>query len=79
MSAFEAAVVAAIQRRMAHGGPFTFGELWRPHGDVAYRLADREIQRWRKRGWIAFTRTGRQTVWSVTDTGRCAINAGGEG
>lgn len=63
-----------IEARMANGEPFSFHQLWVPlcGGDSnhpAYRLADRTIQRWRRKGWIAFVRIGRDTVWSLTDAG----------
>jgi hypothetical protein len=55
-----------LQARMASGEPFTHGELIR-HGD---READLMQQRWRKRGWIAFKRIGRDTFWSLTQAGK---------
>ncbi len=62
----------SFERRMATGEPFTFGELYRTvkwNGN-GYREADRCIQRWRKKGWISFTRKGRDCVWSLTENGR---------
>lgn len=59
-----------IVHRMANGTPFVFQNLWVPYGDEAYRLADRLIQRWRKKGYISFVRIGRQSIWSLTDAGK---------
>lgn len=66
-----------MEARMVDGEPFTFSDLH--HGfpeHEAYRLADRLIQQWRKRGWISFVRIGRSTIWSLTDAGRAAIHGG---
>jgi DNA-binding transcriptional regulator PaaX len=41
----------------------------------AYRLVDRTIQKWRRKGWISFVRMGRDTLWSMTDAGREASAA----
>lgn len=61
-----------IRARMGNGEPFTYGELWLPYGIEAFRIADREIQRWRKKGFISFTREGRNVVWRLTDAGHAA-------
>lgn len=59
-----------IEKRMASGQPFTYGELCAlTPSDEGGRLADRTIQKWRKKGWIAFTREGRNTVWRLTGAG----------
>lgn len=59
----------ALDRRMSDGSPFTYGELCTlvraSHDD---RAVDHRIQLWRKRGWIAYQRQGRDTVWRLTDT-----------
>ena len=59
----------AIECRMSSGEPFTYGELCRiqprPFGEDG-RTADKTIQKWRRKGWIAFTREGRSTVWRLT-------------
>lgn len=62
-----------IIERMSNGSPFTFYELWSgisSDQDVAYRPADRLIQKWRKLGYISFVREGRKTIWSLTEKGR---------
>ena len=60
----------AIERRMSNGKPFTYGELCRlgprPVGEGG-RTADKIIQKWRRKGWIVFTREGRNTVWRLTE------------
>ncbi|CDP50670.1 hypothetical protein [Devosia sp. DBB001] len=65
-----------MEAKMADGEPFTFSDLHKGFPDYeAYRLADRLIQQWRKRGWISFVRVGRSTIWSLTDAGRDAIRS----
>lgn len=63
-----------IEARMASGEPFTFGELHSlidlSDKERSYRLADRTIQKWRKRGLISFVKNGRDVVWSLTDSGK---------
>ena len=60
-----------IESRMTTG-PFTYGELCVELGDLQDqgRLADKTIQKWRRRGWIAFERVKGRVVWSLTDLGR---------
>lgn len=61
-------LVERIRARMQSGETFTCSQL----SDVAdgdYRLADREIQRFRKAGWIGFVRVGRAVNWDLTDAG----------
>lgn len=41
-------------------------------------MADRTIQKWRRRGWIAFEREGRKIIWRLTDTGRRSLTVGGK-
>lgn len=62
-----------IMDRMASGQSFTFSQLWHSAGDENYRLVDRLIQKWRRKGWISFDRVGRECVWNMTDAGRQAL------
>jgi DNA-binding transcriptional regulator PaaX len=64
-----------IEARMATGQPFTYGSLCRTAGQPQDpdRAVDKAIQKWRRKGWIALTREGRQVVWSLTDAGRVAV------
>lgn len=62
-----------ILARMSSGEPFRFADLWREEPKESYRLADRLIQQWRKRGWIEMRREGRDVWWSLTEAGRTAL------
>ena len=65
-----------VETRMASGDSFTFAELCQLDPDKkTFRLADRTIQKWRRKGWIAFTRSGRLTVWRLTEAGIAAVNS----
>ena len=35
-----------------------------------YRFTDRWLQAGRRKGWLAFERSGRAPIWSLTDAGR---------
>lgn len=61
-----------IERRMASGEPFTHAELCTLTADRKDedRIADKTIQKWRKKGWIYFTRVGHQVLWTLTNEGR---------
>lgn len=69
-----------IEKRMASGRDFTVGDLTAPliqrsANDVdPSKVADKAVQRWRKKGWIAFTREKGVPIWSLTSDGRS--NAG---
>lgn len=67
--------LAIIERRMGDGEPFTYGELCKLRGlpRDSDRLADKTIQKWRRKGWIDFVRFGRAPLWSLTDVGRAAL------
>jgi hypothetical protein len=65
------AEMSKLSRRMASGEPFTYGELHAAGLDKR-RAADKQIQKWRRKGWISFARFGRQALWSLTDAGRAA-------
>ncbi|MFG1371538.1 hypothetical protein V5F32_05115 [Xanthobacter oligotrophicus] len=70
----EAPVVAAIEARMFDGTPFTYSGLSAVSevsgGDEARdRVADRTIQKWRRRGWIQMKREGREVIWRLTFEG----------
>jgi hypothetical protein len=69
-----------IERRMVSGEPFTYGELCRLPGlgRDDDRLADKTIQRWRRKGWISFIRFDRSPLWSLTDAGRTMLAAAQE-
>lgn len=58
--------LAKIETRMASGEPFTYGQLCK-QWPASHRLIDQTIQKWRRKGLISFARTGRLTVWSLTD------------
>lgn len=64
-----------IEARMANGEPFRFRDLHSLANSMGadWRIADRAIQRWRKRGWISFVRVGRDSIWSLTEAGRSAL------
>lgn len=61
-----------IEARMSNGEPFTFMQLHQLSGcdSDTYRLADRALQKWRRKGWISFKRKGHTPVWFLTDIGR---------
>lgn len=61
-----------LEARMSNGEPFTFQELAHLglQAGIEWQSVDAAIQRWRKRGWIAFTRQGRNVVWRLTPAGR---------
>lgn len=60
-----------IEARMLSGEPFTFMHLHSLSGyqGDTYRVADRALQKWRKKGWISFVRKGHTPVWSLTGVG----------
>lgn len=64
----DAEILTYVEQRMSNGQSFTFGSLHRGLPDTAYRIADRAIQKWRRKGWIAFTREGRNAVWRLTES-----------
>lgn len=61
--------VAGIERLIFSGEPFTFFALHQGL-DARYRLADRLIQKYRKKGFIDYERRGRDSIWSLTDAGK---------
>lgn len=62
---------------MLSAPPFTYGDVCKAREtDDTDRLIDRTIQRLRRKGFIAYRREGRRTVWSATDVGRAALFAG---
>ncbi|ABS68828.1 hypothetical protein Xaut_3600 [Xanthobacter versatilis] len=70
----EAPMATAVENRMMDGTPFTYSGLAAVSeaagGDEARdRVADRTIQKWRRRGWISFRRIKREVVWSLTAEG----------
>jgi hypothetical protein len=57
-----------IHQRMSSGEPFRYRDLCAllsDKNDIS-RLADREIQRWRRAGRISCERRGRDTFWTLT-------------
>jgi hypothetical protein len=60
-----------VEDRIFSGEPFTYSALCalRPNND-ADRYADKTIQKYRRKGYIAFTREGRAVVWRLTDAGQ---------
>jgi hypothetical protein len=64
-------LIARVEVRMATGEPFELQDLHGGdcHGPI-YRVADRTIQKWRKAGYIDFTRHGRHVVWQLTISGQ---------
>ena len=77
----DASDLSYIESRMGNGKPFCLMDLYifPQAGFNADRIADRAIQRWRKRGWISFERQKGVPVWSLTETGRAALDAAKEG
>jgi hypothetical protein len=70
-------ILKAVEARMANGEPFTFVQLHSPFSGqevAAFRIADRAIQKWRKKGWIAYALEGRTPVWSLTPAGRAVLS-----
>lgn len=70
----------AIEAVIFSGLPFTYMRLAAinvDHGgdESKDRLADRTLQKHRRKGLIAFTREGRAVVWRLTDTGAEAASA----
>lgn len=61
-----------IEDRMMSGEPFTFRQLQSLSVSYidTYRVADRALQKWRRKGWITFERKGRTPIWSLTDKGK---------
>jgi hypothetical protein len=75
----ELAVEAAMIRRALSGKPWTFDEMSQiergtPGAENWWgRHADRTHQRWRRKGWATFTRTGRAPRWTLTASGQAAL------
>lgn len=60
-----------VELRMSGGQSFTYAQLCAVRdGDDRDRAIDKTIQRWRRKGLIAFTREGGRVVWRLTDAGR---------
>uniref|UniRef100_A0AB74UM61 Uncharacterized protein n=1 Tax=Caulobacter phage BL57 TaxID=3348355 RepID=A0AB74UM61_9VIRU len=69
------AVIAQIES----GEPFTYHTLSVVNdaaggNEARDRLADRTIQKYRRKGWITFTREGRYVVWRPTPAGAAQFN-----
>lgn len=62
-----------LTRRMASGEPFTYGAL-AAGGLDKHRAADKQIQKWRRNGWISFTRENGRVVWRLTEAGTAATS-----
>lgn len=62
--------MTALHKRMGGGRPFTYLDLCAiPGGDAGCRIADREIQRWRRKGLITFSRVRGRPIWRLTPEG----------
>jgi hypothetical protein len=60
-----------LEQCILSGEPFTYGGLCAlTENNDAAREADKLIQKWRRKGWIAFTREGRSVVWRLTKEGK---------
>ena len=64
----------AVTAYIFSGEPFTYADLCGVNlltgGDEGKdRVADKSIQKWRRKGYIAFTREGRNVVWRLTPNG----------
>ena len=79
MTKAEQALWVALARE-----PLTFADLWPTANEAdgharmdqnapGYRLADRWLQKGRRKGWMHFVRIGKSTVWSLTPAGRAAL------
>ena len=53
---------------------FTFGGLHVGLPEEAYRLADKTLQSWRRKGFAVTERRGRQFVWKLTPKGLEALS-----
>lgn len=59
-----------IYARMLNSAQFEFSTLHIGLHEDAYRMADKTLQSFRKRGWASFEKKGRHFVWSLTPEGR---------
>lgn len=64
-----------ITGRALANNEFTFKTLHDRLPDEAYRLADRTLQSWRRKGFADYERRGRQFIWKLTPEGRKALSA----
>lgn len=66
---------ARVVAQMSSGQPFTYMDLcFLTDGKRdESRVADKTIQRWRRRGWIAFVRVKGRPVWNLTEKGKAEI------
>ncbi|AFU87567.1 hypothetical protein CcrKarma_gp050 [Caulobacter virus Karma] len=69
----------AVLARIESGEPFTYAGLSAVNdaaggNEARDRLADRTIQKYRRKGWITFTREGRYVVWRPTPAGAAQFN-----
>jgi hypothetical protein len=67
---------AIVQFMLGCDDGFTYGGLqakFSPN-EAKTRLADKAIQKARRRGWIAFTRERGLILWRPTETGRRNLN-----
>lgn len=68
----------AILDRVATGVSFTYAQLHEivdalGANEARDRIADRTIQSWRRKGFIAFTREGRSVIWNLTEAGHAQV------
>lgn len=65
-----------IHQRMLSSDEFEFASLHMGLPTEAYRMADRILQDFRKRGFATYRRVGRKFIWWLTPAGREALKAG---
>lgn len=74
----KSAASEAILKRIATGESFTYAQLHEivdalGANEAHDRIADRTIQSWRRKGFIAFTREGRSVIWNLTEAGHAQV------
>lgn len=67
-------ILKEIYGRMLENEEFTFLGLHARLPDEAYRLADRTLQSFRRKGLAKYRRDGRSFVWSLTAEGRAYLS-----
>ncbi|MGN7750599.1 hypothetical protein [Sinorhizobium sp. 22678] len=62
-----------VYKRMLEKSEFEFSDLHIGLPDEGYRVADRTLQRLRKRGYASFRKEGRKFFWSLSEDGKAAV------
>ena len=64
-----------MEERMACGTPFETMQICAIAEDMGlhWRKGDAAVRQWSRRGWITFSREGRDTVWRLTKEGHEAV------